>query len=110
VVTFLDGPAAGVVLMLRRAPLYLRAVRDSQDGEWDALDRLGDEATSVERVTVYRRVGKARGCHIRPGGRFAMADYRVLTEQPPAEVTRSTNLWRAWCWAQVLPEPGSEVT
>ena len=40
---FLDGPAAGVLLALRRAPLYLRVVYHAKREEpWDALDQLAD--------------------------------------------------------------------
>ena len=37
---FLDGPAKGAILDLRRAPLFLRVVSDVDDGTIDALDRL----------------------------------------------------------------------
>lgn len=36
-VRFLDGPAAGLVLWLRRAPLYLRVTLDAR-AHFDALD------------------------------------------------------------------------
>lgn len=39
--TFTDGPAAETVLELRRAPKFLRVVRDA-DGTVDALDQLND--------------------------------------------------------------------
>jgi len=48
---FLDGPAEGVTLMLRRAPIYLRVVH--RGTEWDALDALDDRPTPDETIYVY---------------------------------------------------------
>lgn len=97
---FLDGPAAGVVLMLRRAPVYIRVVRGRQ---WDALDQLDDTPEPDELVTAYQRVGNAGTVHIdftrKRSAWFATATYRVVPDQPPDRVVRSTYLWRAWCWA-----------
>lgn len=56
--SFAGGPAAGVSLLLRRAPLYLRAVT-GPDGKWDALDLLDDAPAPNETVVAYRRVGTA---------------------------------------------------
>lgn len=38
---FIDGPAKGVHLSLRRSPMFLRAVCEP-NGKWDALDQLTD--------------------------------------------------------------------
>ncbi len=98
-VRFLDGPAAGVVLMLRRAPPYLRVTVNAA-GEWDALDQLGDEAARGEAVTVYRRVGKAGRLHIdytrKQSAWYAVAEYRQAPEQPDDATGRDTAKWRAW--------------
>lgn len=108
---FLDGPAAGRVLMLRRSPLYLRAVR-GPDGKWDALDQLGDVPGPGEAVVAYRRVGEAGALHIdstecvkvgnktkrrRVGRWYGVAEYRVVDQQPADDVLRDTEAWRAWC-------------
>lgn len=95
-VRFTDGPAAGVVLDLRRAPLLLRAVV-SPHGTWDALDQLGDAPQPREKAFVYLRTTPQRFIFLRPGGRYAMAEYRLYAEQPAAVTTRDTARWRAWC-------------
>ncbi|MFO0887568.1 MAG: hypothetical protein U0790_00315 [Isosphaeraceae bacterium] len=97
-IRFLDGPAQGALLMLRRAPLYLRVVANAK-GEWDALDRLSDTPEPGESIHAYRIAGPARPYHIRPGGRFWQAEYRAVPDQPPAEVLNDTDRWRDWCWA-----------
>lgn len=98
----LDGPAAGVALMLRRSPLFLR-VTCSPRGNWDALDQLADEPRPRETVYAYRRVGRSRGlvC-VRGKGRgcYPMVSYRVVEPQPPDEVLRDTARWRAWATAE----------
>jgi hypothetical protein len=51
-IRFLDGPAMGQSLELKRTPRYLRVVR-SAAGTWDALDLIAehgpDEATEILR-------------------------------------------------------------
>lgn len=97
---FLDGPAAGVTLQLRRAPVLLRAV-GNQGGDWDALDQLDDTPDAGERIAVYIQVaGTLRRWHQRPGGCYEGADYRLLAPQPADELVRSTDAWRKWCFAQ----------
>lgn len=99
-IRFVDGPAAGVTLMLRRAPLYLRVTKGPH---WDALDQLNDFPDPDEVLTAYRRVGTPGMVHIdftrKRSAWFAVATYRVVPDQPPDRVVRSTYLWRAWCWA-----------
>jgi len=110
-VRFLDGLAAGVVLLLHRAPPYLRVVR-SVDGTWDALDQLDDMPAPDETIHVYRREGPASTVHVdyRRGRRgpssawYALASYRVVATQPGDEVVRSTPAWRGWCQTQAKME------
>jgi len=99
-VTFLDGPAKGSVLHLRRAPLLLRVVIDPE-GKVDALDQLDDTPTANEAIRVCRRVGEAgmaiicsrgKGCQ-----KAAIAEYRLYKEQPSDDVMRDTKAWRKWC-------------
>lgn len=100
---FIDGPAAGTVLSLRRAPLYLRAVQNA-DGNWDALDQLDDTPEPDETVTVYRRVGSATTVHLhgtKISGWYAMATYELHAEQPSIEECRDTAKWQDWVHAQV---------
>ncbi len=107
---FLDGPAAGQLLMLKRAPVFLRVVQD-RGGKWDALDQLSDTPQPGETVTIYRKVFGSGGSAFvdgrdlktgkRWGGLFQSGDYRVVAEQPAAEVTRDTAKWQEWCEAEV---------
>ena len=114
-IRFLDGPAAGVTLVLRRAPLLLRVVsrapargdRDLFGGlAWDALDQLGDEPRAGETIHVYLRVGDVTKGFLdwhdgrgRRGTAFCSTDYRHVAEQPGDSHTRTKAAWRAWCVA-----------
>jgi hypothetical protein len=94
--TFLDGPAAGASLALRRAPIFLRVVIGPR-GKVDALDQLDDEPNANESVHVYRkRVDGPRG-HVcgRPGGCFELGEYRYLPDAPGEEL-RAKAAWRTW--------------
>jgi hypothetical protein len=99
-VRFVDGPAAGQALALRRAPVFLRAVRAS-DGTWDALDQLTDTPRPNETIAVYRRTGLAHRVHINAGrsGCFwtQLAEYRVVDSPPADGIARNTASWREWC-------------
>lgn len=102
---FTDGPAARESLMIRRAPPYLRVVV-TRCGKWDALDQLDDQPKPKEQIYAYRRTKKLGMCHIKASKRSAsgfypIAEYAFIEPQPPEEVMRSTEQWRAWCLAQV---------
>lgn len=106
---FLDGPAVDVVLALRRAPVFLRAVRDRESArvrDWDACDQLEDRPSPNETVVVYRRVSAPFRAHINRGRRHGgcmwveAADYRVIDPQPDDATLRDNNAFRAWAWAQ----------
>lgn len=102
--TFEDGPAAGVVLELRRAPLFLRAVR-TPGGAWDALDELEDLPAADETIAVYARQGAPGRIHVDPARPrravwLAVAWYRVVTPAPPDAEIRDTARWRQWCTRQ----------
>lgn len=104
-IRFVDGPAANVVLMLKRAPLFLRVVR-AIGGEWDALDQLEDGPKPDEAITAYKRRGPAGECHIRAAKRaasgwYAMGEYAVIDLQPADDILRDTAKWRGWCYEQV---------
>jgi len=47
-VVFMEGPADGQRLMLRRIPIMLRVVQN-RSGEWDALNELDDGRRWSER-------------------------------------------------------------
>lgn len=110
---FLDGPAAGEVLFLKRAPMYLRAVQDA-GGKWDALDLLDDAPAPDERIVVYRIEGEPSYCHInmrgKGGGVFHGGTYRLISPQPQDEDVRTIAAWRAWVGRQAggtIAEDGS---
>lgn len=110
--TFTDGPAAGQVLLLGRAPLFLRVVCD-KEGRWDALDRHNDKPEAGEEGYAYRRVGKAGVIHIdfgRPRRALwlATATYELVQPQPPAATMQGTELWRAWCTDQAAQQQGGK--
>ena len=109
--TFLDGPAKGIALLLRSAPGYLLVVRDRNNpshGGWDALDQEGDAPKPTESVYAYYRVGDAGSLHLKasPTGRgrsrksasgtFAVAKYAIFEHQPTDAEMRSPDLFRTW--------------
>jgi hypothetical protein len=111
---FLDGPAAGQTLMLKRAPKYLRAVQ-AATGDWDALDQLIDTPRAGERVVAYRMVEGPFRAHICARGRNRSASgwyeggrYRVCDSQPTDEQLRETAAWRAWVSEQVGRPVGAD--
>lgn len=102
--TFLDGPAGGVELGLRRAPIMLRVTR-GRNGNWDALDQPDDEPRRNERIFVYHLVGQTTSVHICARGKGGKAlrgtwtsgVYRHLTEHVADEHLRTTAAWAKWC-------------
>lgn len=98
---FVDGPAGGVYLNLRRAPLFLRAVRDAE--EWNALDQLYDRAKPDEKIYAYVLVDPPSSYHLlvrgkgkKGGGWFQHGQYTLVHPQPPDDVMRDNTKWRAW--------------
>jgi hypothetical protein len=108
VTRFLDGPAVGVTLTLRRSPLYLRVTRHVITHKWDALDQLADSPSELESVTVYRREGDTGSVHLdytdrhgrRRGANHTTADYRLCETQPDDATARNPVAWRQWCQEQ----------
>ncbi len=106
--TFIDGPAMGKTLMLRRAVMLLR-VTVNEAGEIDALDQPQDTPKPEEEwIYTYVNTGKRTGnVHVRYGGNkkhlsgfYVMAEYRLYEQQPPDDVMRDNTQWRAWCQSQ----------
>ena len=98
----LDGPAQGAY-MVKRAPLFLRAVV-SAGGAQDVLDQLEDTPAPSEEVYVYKRQGSAGTVHLNLGHRkgtgfYAMGEYRHVPDAD-GEALRKTEAWRQWCIAQ----------
>ena len=96
-ITLIDGPVAGTYLV-KRAPLFLRAVEDSVSGEKDVLDQLDDEPKATEKVFVYKLQGEASWVHLNfgggKGGFYAMGKYKYLEE---GEALRGTEEWQRYC-------------
>ena len=63
-IQFLDGPAAGHPMRLRRAPIFLRVVVDEKTGEVDALDQINDSPRPGEAMHAYRITEKPSHYHL----------------------------------------------
>lgn len=104
---FLNGPAEGQTLMLRRAPIFLRVVEKA--GKWDALDQLGDSPESGETLHAYRISKRPQGhVHLNAGkasGFYSMASYLLCEKQPTAEEMRDSRAWESWCRRMVSNQP-----
>lgn len=108
---FVDGPAAGVTLGIRRAPKYLRVVIDKDTGTTDALDQLDDTPAPNEAIHVYRKIpgtssGPAHLCYRGKdrdkSGWYESADYAHL-EDVDGEQFRDTEAWRTWAESNPYP-------
>lgn len=100
--TFIDGPAGGKTLMLKRAPLFLRVTK--KHDEIDALDQLDDTPRRDEEIFVYVRQPGAmlKAIHLntgsKPGGGwFSRASYKLSELQPLEMEMRTNEAWRVWC-------------
>ena len=94
--TLIDGPCEGSY-MVKRSPLYLRAVVD-KNGEKDVLDQVEDQPKELETVYVYQREGNAGVVHINAAkvkGYFVMANYRYMAEVQ-GEDLRDNVAWQTW--------------
>lgn len=105
--SFLDGPAKGQHLTLARAPYFLRVVRAGK--KWDALDQFADEPSPGEEIFAYSLVGDPGMVHMdfrnpRRGVWFTIANYMLVSAQPPDAEMRDNALWREWCYAHAPKE------
>jgi hypothetical protein len=108
VISFTDGPADGVTLALRTAPVFLRVTR-STSGKWDALDLRDDVAKPSETIFVYARVGEASGVRICARGRggsairgwWANATYQHVPGVE-GELVRSNAAWQRWVYSRLF--------
>jgi hypothetical protein len=105
VTRFLDGPAKGQCLMLKRAARFLRVTECA--GKWDALDFPEDQPLARETLHAYEIAGQPGWCFMRPGGRFVMAEYRHVPNQPSDATMRTLDTWREWCVEQARLNPQS---
>lgn len=96
--TFLDGPAQGETLQLKRSPRFLRV---TQNGPvFDALDQLDDEPEETEIIYVYEIVEPPRGYVTTTTGIYPIAQYRFITPPPGDGLVRRTHAWRGWTTRQ----------
>lgn len=110
-IRFLDGPADGTELSLRRAPRFLRVVVDAK-GRIDALDLLDDVAGAGETVHVYQGdvdtlmalpddifvCTSGPGGLRQAGGAEGVYRHRGDVEGEPL---RDTATWRSWVTEEV---------
>jgi len=107
-ISFLDGPAAGITLQLRSAPDLLRVVIHGV--EFDALDQPKDVPRAEEQIVVYRRLGLATTYHLCARGKerhrsgwYSQAEYVLHDRQPDDAIARDTEAWQAWALSEQLP-------
>ena len=96
---FLDGPAQGILLQARTAPLLLRVVnRNDPPYEWDCLDYPKDTAEEGETIHVYVRTGTFSSVHVKLNNKsvwLARADYRHYSiPDTIREMLRDNDQWR----------------
>lgn len=103
-IQLVDGPAEGAYAVTR-APIFLRGVVNTLDGEKDVLDQLTDTPGDNEEVCVYKLKGEAGVVHLNRGkgrsGFYATGTYHHLPDVLGAEL-RETMQWRQWV-ADQLP-------
>jgi len=99
---FLDGPAKGEILYLRRAPMFLRVTRDPMCN-FDGLDQVDDTPQPEETIFVYRRKGNSSIVHVdgrrdgkRWSGWYEFGQYELDPEQPAEAVMRDNTAWQKW--------------
>jgi len=103
VTRFIDGPAKGWTLMLKRAPMMLRVVRRMDNGDIDALDQLTDYPRPDEELSAYVLTGRPVMAFIdgsKCRGRYPVAEYRLANPQPPDLVMRDEQEWARWATAE----------
>jgi hypothetical protein len=103
---FHDGPADGVTLQLRSAPLLLRVTFNphARTYPWDALDQPEDTPKPHEQLHLYVRTGEPFFYHLSmrgKGGKAASgywntAEYRYAAFQPEDAIMRQPKPWQAF--------------
>ncbi len=98
----LKGGVCEGTYMVKRAPIYLRAVIDNE-GKRDVLDLLEDTPKENESVHIYRLEGEAGVVHLNfgggKGGWYALGNYHHMPNIE-GEFLRSNNEWQKWALAQ----------
>lgn len=105
--SFLDGPAKGKRLMLKRIPRFLRVTES--EGKWDALNEEGDTPRPDEKLHAYEFAIHHGNCHVNAGrgrgGFYAIVDYRHITVQPTDAEMRDNGRWGVWCERKAIHTP-----
>lgn len=107
-----DGPCKGTYLV-KRAPLFLRAVKD-KNGQTDVLDQLDDTPRESEVVYIYQLDGEAGWIHLYARGKggkaatgfYMTGAYHHLPEVD-GQILRETSRWQQWVTEQ--PAKGGEA-
>lgn len=102
---FHQGPADGEMLMISRAPRFLRVVV-GPNNKIDALDLLEDTPAPEEEIHIYEIQTEPITAFVdgtKNGRRFGravqIADYAYFPEQPADHEVRTTEAWQAWVQA-----------
>lgn len=108
-ITLIGGPVAGTY-MVKRAPVYLRAVVGAAGQGKDVLNELDDSPGPDEKVFVYKLEGEALPVHLlmsprRLSGFYMMGKYNYLPDVD-GELLRETDAWRRWV---IEHSPGRSV-
>jgi len=100
-VEFIDGPAVGKFLDLKRAPAFIRLTEDN--GKFGALDQIGDEPKASENITVYILTSPVQRYHLKRSGKYKgqsgwkiRARYKQHSEQPEDGILRDNEQWQSW--------------
>jgi len=104
--SFLNGPAQGKTLQLKRSPHFLRVVE--ANGKWDALDKLSDKPEKHETLYAYEITGTAGQVHIygtKISGWYSLANYKFIASQPTDAQMRDAATWRQWCMDNAPKKP-----
>mgnify|MGYP000626702823 CR=1 FL=1 len=107
------GGIRGKGLLLKRQPRFLRFVITGTDWETlDALDQLGDTPRDGEYVIAAEKRDES-SVHFsgyrdgkRAGWWERTATYQSVPDQPPQDVLRDTDRWRAWAAERAAVNPG----
>lgn len=98
--SFLDGPAGGRSLSIRRAPYLLRVVVDRETGALDALDLIADRPSPTEDIHVYRLAAPPQTAHVcgRGAGASGWFEFGIYHHVPdaPVDALRDTAAWQRW--------------
>ena len=93
-ITFADGPAFGITLVLDRAPLFLRV---TQNGiTFRGLANESDEPEPTEIIYVYLRVPGTRCKTATDQGIRLTACYQYFQPQPKEKLIFHNHSWRGW--------------